>query len=268
MSSHLHLAMIAGARRAESWLKRTHVPFATWMKERYEGLGVLFAGRPKMIAVHGEEKVRDLLAYIHNNPVRGGVVRHADETDWTSHRAYLGRARAPAWLAVGEGLRRAGIDDPAAFHAFVVASEDVEHFAETDRILAAVARKVHRRGGVEVATPEIGERTSIPLVARPFAGIRPDPRAVVEVVTGMMGLHREAAFGRHRPEAILVRRYIITVGLMMGLTLAELSAATGISKSSGSRLADLSTDGLDAEVISAARRRLAGEWAELNSVPR
>ena len=41
----------------------------------------------------------ELIRYVHNNPVRAGVVERASESDWSSHRAYLGLAPTPDWLA-------------------------------------------------------------------------------------------------------------------------------------------------------------------------
>jgi hypothetical protein len=268
MSNHIHLAMLAGRCPAESWLRRTHPPFASWMKARHDGLGVLFAGRPKTIAVYGEDKVRDLLAYIHNNPVRAGVVEHADESEWTSHRAYVARAAPPPWLSVERGLQLSGVSDAGTFHKIVLASETIERAEETDRILAATARKAHRRGAVEVATPELRETTVIPLVARTYAAVRVDPRAVIDAVVGVLGTRREAAMTRKSREGIRVRRYVFAVGRSMGLTIAELAAATGVSSTTGSRVAEKPTDDLDAAVISVAQKRLISRTGEMEKRPR
>ena len=40
-----------------------------------------------------------LLRYVHNNPVRAGVVDRASDSNWSSHRAYLGLEESPKWLA-------------------------------------------------------------------------------------------------------------------------------------------------------------------------
>ena len=91
MSNHIHVAMIAGAAPLESWAKRVHSPFATWMNRQRGRLGPLIADRPKDIAVP-DDRVPHLIAYIHNNPVRAGIVERAVGSVWTSHLAYTGRA--------------------------------------------------------------------------------------------------------------------------------------------------------------------------------
>ena len=122
MSSHIHLSLLSGLSSFESLLKRVHAPFALEINRRREGLGPIFAARAFASSVH-PDKVGRLIAYIHNNPVRGGVVSTARESTWTSHRAYVGLTRRPKWLAVDEGLRRAGVE-ARAFDSFVSGALD------------------------------------------------------------------------------------------------------------------------------------------------
>src|SRR5574338_1050354 len=103
MSNHLHLAMVAGAQLLDSWIRRVHSPFADAMNRAYARIGPMFVRGPKALTVEASG-VGSVIAYIHNNPVRAKVVADASESSWTSHRAYLGLVRAPAWLSVREGL--------------------------------------------------------------------------------------------------------------------------------------------------------------------
>jgi hypothetical protein len=48
---------------------------------------------------HSDTYGMELIRYVHNNPVRAGVVARASESGWSSHRAYLGLASCPSWLA-------------------------------------------------------------------------------------------------------------------------------------------------------------------------
>lgn len=81
-------------------------------------IGTIFVRGPKQLAVDADG-VGPLLAYLHNNPVRAGLVPEANRSTWTSHRAYLGLDPVPRWLCVDTGLALAGFADPAAFVAFV-----------------------------------------------------------------------------------------------------------------------------------------------------
>src|SRR5262245_11876482 len=176
MSNHIHLAMVAGEQPMWKWLKRVHSPFANWINQRNDRLGSVFADRPKVWAIR-PENVASLVAYIHNNPVRAGVVRAANESRWTSHAAFTGTDDPPRWLAVEEGLRLCNVTR-AAFDARVA----TEHGSHRDVPLEGIHREARKRGAIELGTPT-RDPIEVPLVARAFARIRPDPREVVAIVS-------------------------------------------------------------------------------------
>jgi len=118
MSSHVHLATIAGREPLDSWIRRVHSPFADAMNKENDRIGSMFVRGPKAFRTPAD-RVASLLAYIHNNPVRAKVVRTAAASDWTSHRAYVGLAGRPRWLHVDEGLTLAGLSSPDDFDAWV-----------------------------------------------------------------------------------------------------------------------------------------------------
>lgn len=103
MSNHIHLAMLAGVEPIATWSREVHGPFAEWINERRERIGPVFVRGPKSLRVR-PDGVATVMGYIHQNPVRAGVVGQASESDWTSHRAYLGTAKVPEWLDVERGL--------------------------------------------------------------------------------------------------------------------------------------------------------------------
>jgi hypothetical protein len=59
--------------------------------------GPVFAGPPKTVNF-SDDKAGYLAAYLHNNPVRAGIVQNAADSTWTSHRAYIGLDPAPDFL--------------------------------------------------------------------------------------------------------------------------------------------------------------------------
>jgi hypothetical protein len=88
------------------------------LNKKYARIGSVFVRGPKQHEVRGDG-IAALLAYIHNNPVRAGVVADGTSSNWTSHRAYVGLDRAPSWLDVAQGLELAGFRDRSAFENFV-----------------------------------------------------------------------------------------------------------------------------------------------------
>lgn len=123
MSSHVHWAMKAGVRPSATVIKGLHAGFAGWLNALEGRLGPVFADRHRNLTFEGESCAL-LLAYIHNNPVRAGVVGDPSDSSWTSHRAYLGLEPAPAWLDVKLGLHLCGFDATASgrmrFHEMVI----------------------------------------------------------------------------------------------------------------------------------------------------
>lgn len=125
MSNHVHLVVVQGEASLERFTKSLHTGFASWAHQRGRGKkahGPVFAGRPRSVLVQRESYLLELVRYVHNNPVRAGLVRFARNSTWSSHQAYVGRVQAPAWLAVGYVLKRSGRDSVRGakqFDAFV-----------------------------------------------------------------------------------------------------------------------------------------------------
>jgi REP element-mobilizing transposase RayT len=248
MSNHIHLAMIAGEQTMERWLKRVHSPFANWLNERHGRLGPIFANRPNAWGVR-QENVPDVIAYIHNNPVRAGVVRHARDSSWTSHNAYL-QSAAPRWLDIAEGLDRCK-RTAETFDAWVNGCDSVPNLEP----IAGVHREARKRGAIELGTP-IAEPSEVPLVSRYYARIRPDPRDVLRVVGDALRLS-PARISSRSNEVEVRRARLISVhsARKLGLTISEMSTALGITRQAGSRLAGIALDDIGDAVVAVVAAR-------------
>jgi len=234
MSNHIHLAMVAGETTMKSWVSRVHGPFAAWMNKNRGRLGPMFVRGPSDYETRDEHQGR-LIAYIHNNPVRAGVVDYANQSTWTSHRSYVGAGSAPRWLHVAEGLARAGFGDATAFDQWVNAEPG--HHTPVD--LDQLRRELRKRGSIEIATPIIhGEMEAhVPIVARPWSHTRADPRRVIETTADEIGIDQLTLCSRRRaPMIVLGRRVAIHCGRALGLTGADIAAALGISQQAASRI--------------------------------
>lgn len=117
MSSHVHVGLIAGTSRLAQWMRPMHTTFARWVNERHERIGAVFVRGPKVVAVR-EPGVPHLINYVHQNPVKARVFKRAIDSDWTSHRAYLGLVTCPDWLDVTVGLKLSGFSDAREFVAW------------------------------------------------------------------------------------------------------------------------------------------------------
>lgn len=123
MSNHVHLVVIQGDEPLERLFKPLHTGFARWANQRAarEGLGArgpVFAERPRTVLLEEEAYLQEVVRYVHNNPVRAGLVAHASASKWSSHAAYVGQVEPPRWLNVGYVLERFGADAARARRAF------------------------------------------------------------------------------------------------------------------------------------------------------
>ncbi len=232
MSNHIHLAMVAGRDILASWIQSVNSTFAQWLNRRHDRIGAVFAERPKDFAVRPDREAH-LIAYIHNNPVRAGVVARACDSSWTSHRSYLG-AGAPSWLDVEGGLMRAGFGDRIAFDAWVAQSP-----GESGEVDLEIARRAVRgRGRILTATPTRSEPAVVPYVARPFARIRPDPARLAKLAAEVIGVPEAVVrSGRRIPDGVFGRRLVVACGRAMGVTGADLAALLSMSPQGISRIA-------------------------------
>jgi REP element-mobilizing transposase RayT len=233
MSSHIHVAIVAGVAPLASWARSVNSTFATWMNQRYGRIGNVFTRGPKDHAV-APDREGELIAYIHNNPVEARVVDRAADSDWTSHRRYLDARTCPAWLHADEGMRRAGFTEPQGFDTWVDATPGDGGYVDASK----VRRELRERGALEVATPTRADRDIVPIVARPFAHIRPDIRAIVQCIVTATGIPLHVLASHQRNErAVNGRCMVVHTARMLGLTYAETASGLGIRESGARNLA-------------------------------
>ena len=104
MGNHFHLLVDVptdGLPRLMAWLT---AQLARAVNQERGWDGPLFRGRYRNRVVVDDAYWRDVLAYLHLNPVRAGLVSNPDASLWTSHRYYAGLARPPAWMTTEELL--------------------------------------------------------------------------------------------------------------------------------------------------------------------
>ena len=162
MSSHIHLVLQLGNDSLGRLMKQVHAPFGNWINKRRKGFGAVLADRPNSVLVHSETHGMPLLRYVHNNPVRAGLVARASESGWSSHRAYLGLEETPSWLSTeaifghDEGNRESLRHDLACFVDEGRSEERRPEFSgEVSRALARRIRKL-MGGDVELSYPVLG----------------------------------------------------------------------------------------------------------------
>ena len=109
MSNQIDLAALVGKMRADRLLQGLLCGTAMRINLVQDRIGHVFANRFANRPLP-RERAGDLVAYIHNSEQRDNLVASPRASRWSSHRAYLGRAPEPDWLAVDHGLTLCGFD--------------------------------------------------------------------------------------------------------------------------------------------------------------
>lgn len=89
MSNHIHLAIQVGEINISRIIQNLAFRYTRHFNRQYKRIGHLFQGRFKSVLVNDELYLKELIRYIHLNPVRASMVDRPEEYRWSSHRAYL-----------------------------------------------------------------------------------------------------------------------------------------------------------------------------------
>lgn len=107
MPNHYHLAIttpLGNLSQAVGWLQTT---YTIRFNKKYKRVGHLFQGRYKAHIVGADDYAKELVKYIHLNPVRPKNKKakiliewkeRLENYKWSSHREYCGRKNASDWL--------------------------------------------------------------------------------------------------------------------------------------------------------------------------
>ncbi|HEX2168091.1 MAG TPA: transposase [Longimicrobiales bacterium] len=109
MRNHIHVVVVHGRRPLSEFMQPLLRRIALLVNRRKGRAGHVFQGRYAHVCCHDPEYFRSMIAYVHLNPVRAGLVSSADRYAWTSHRDYARGAEpgTPARyaLAVEQAVR-------------------------------------------------------------------------------------------------------------------------------------------------------------------
>ena len=104
MSNHYHLAVRMGEVALSRSMRTVHHRYSQSYNGRHRVFGPFWQGRYRSKLVEDEEYLRQLIAYIHLNPVSAGIVNDSAKYRWCGHREVLGKAVGRRLVDVGETL--------------------------------------------------------------------------------------------------------------------------------------------------------------------
>jgi putative transposase len=89
MDNHIHLMINEGDEDVSKVMKRITVSYVYYFNKKYKRVGHLFQDRFKSEAVEQDSYVLSLARYIHQNPVKAGMVERVSDYKWSSYMCYL-----------------------------------------------------------------------------------------------------------------------------------------------------------------------------------
>jgi REP element-mobilizing transposase RayT len=156
MENHYHLLVRSSERPMSALMRPLNGGYARWFNAKYDRRGYLFQDRYKSVLCQDQEYAKQLIRYIHLNPVRSGLVGSLDKLKdwpWCGHGFLLGfkQAEGRDFQDRRESLRRFGNTEKNAIKEYMkYLSEGIN---ETDMDHAGILPNV---GSYEVAGSEKG----------------------------------------------------------------------------------------------------------------
>ena len=89
MNNHMHLLIKIDDSILELFMKKLNVRFAIFYNKVEDRYGHVFQDRFKSEPVEDERYFIGVIRYIHNNPVKAGMVNHIEKYIWSSAKDYI-----------------------------------------------------------------------------------------------------------------------------------------------------------------------------------
>lgn len=138
MGNHVHLLLKEGEEELATTMKRIGVSYATFYNWKYSTTGHLFQDRFKSENVETDEYFLTVVRYIHQNPVKAGIVARVEDWKWSSCAGYYDQVYYPGGLLErNKALRMFGEDRLLAKERFKEFNERSNH----DECLEDIYRK-------------------------------------------------------------------------------------------------------------------------------
>lgn len=125
MTNHFHLVVQLTRETLSTGMGWLNGKYVQAFNRRHRRVGHLYQDRPDIRPVEEESYGLEVLRYVVLNPVRAGMVSRPEDYVWSSHRAIIGEAPVPDWLAVDDLLVQFGQERElarAAYRDFVNAA--------------------------------------------------------------------------------------------------------------------------------------------------
>ncbi|MCG8482865.1 MAG: transposase [Clostridia bacterium] len=92
MNNHAHLLIEECEYEINQIMKKINVSYAMYYNKKYKITGHVFQDRYKSEVVADDTYLLVLMRYIHQNPIKAGMVKNIKDYKWSSYNEYIGKA--------------------------------------------------------------------------------------------------------------------------------------------------------------------------------
>ncbi|MEN6390483.1 MAG: transposase [Syntrophomonas sp.] len=89
MDNHIHLIMRNDRYNISTIMRGIATSYAMFFNIKYNRVGHVFQGRFKSEPVVDDRYLLSVLRYVHNNPVKAGIVEKPEHYAWSSYYSYI-----------------------------------------------------------------------------------------------------------------------------------------------------------------------------------
>jgi putative transposase len=104
MDNHYHLVVHTPEGNLARFLRHVDGVYTQRFNRIHRRDGPLFRGRYKAILIEADEYLKQLVRYVHLNPVQAKLVQDPAQYPWSSHKEYLKGKTSEGWLYSKEVL--------------------------------------------------------------------------------------------------------------------------------------------------------------------
>ena len=98
LPNHYHFLVKTSEANLSEAMKWFGTSYTSYFNTRHRRSGHLFQGRFKAFIVEEEDYLKELILYIHRNPIRAGFVRRLSQYKWSSYPCLGHRRACRPWL--------------------------------------------------------------------------------------------------------------------------------------------------------------------------
>ena len=128
MSNHVHLLIKEGEETMDKIFKRLGDSFIYWYNLKYDRIGGIFQGRYNSSPVNNDEYFISALRYIHQNPVKAGIVSECSDYEFSSYNSYF---MSNSIVNTGFAMELIGVNEFVRIHSELCSDSHLDITEET-----------------------------------------------------------------------------------------------------------------------------------------